>query len=472
MGQEIDSSEFTAADFDAFAERLRQETELLGQWFREGAFDEGPPTGGLELEACLVDARAQPAGLSEPLLAALQDPLVVPELANFNLELNGTPQPLEGHALSRLAQETAATWQRCRAEADKLGARMVMIGILPALQPEHLTLASMAPRRRYRALNDQIFRVRRGRPFRLHIAGHDELSLQHEDVMLESAATSFQIHLKVRAADSARLYNASMILAAPMVAVSANSPFLFGCDLWAETRIPLFEQSVAVGGNDQTKRVTFGLRYLQRSILECFEDNLTHFPVLLPQTMDQPRADLAHLRLHNGTIWRWNRPLIGFDASGRPHLRVEHRVVPAGPTLPDMIANAALYFGAVHTLATDPEPPEGRLAFSQARANFYSAAQGGLSARIHWMDGNVAPVTEIIRHQLLPAARRGLERLGIHSSEIRDWLGIIARRVETSQTGAAWQRAYVERHDADGEQLTLAYLERQDSGLTVDQWPL
>ncbi len=472
MGQEIEDSHFTAEDFAAFDRQLRAETELLTRWFQEGVLDDRPARAGFELEAWMVGAHAEPAGLVEPLIRDLADPLVVPELATFNLELNGTPQRLEGNALSRMAKELDARWKRCNRTAENLGARLVMIGILPTVRPEHLTLGNMAPRQRYRALNDQIFRLRRGAPLKLHIEGRDELRLQREDVMLESASTSFQIHLKVTPRNSARIYNASKILAAPMVALSANSPFLFGCDLWAETRIPLFEQSVAVGGSDYTKRVTFGIRYVDDSVLECFQANLERFPVLLPQLMDQPKESLSHVRLHNGTIWRWNRPLIGFDPEGRPHLRVEHRVVPAGPTLLDMIANAAFYFGAVCALASEADPPEGRLPFRGARDNFYRAAKGGLSANIQWTDGASSPIAVVIRDRLLPAAHKGLEMLGINAPEVHFWLGIITERLRSGQTGAAWQRSFVARRGPDMEQLTLAYLERQESGAPVHEWSL
>lgn len=472
MGQEISDSEFTPADFAAFAERLRLETELLRQRFLEGGFDDGPPTGGFELEAWLVDKEGGPLARAQDLLKELADPLVVPELADFNLELNCIPRQLTGDALSHLAAGLSQTWRRCQQAASRMDARLAMIGILPSVRPEQFTLAHMSPRRRYRALNAQIFRLRQGRPLDLRIEGQDQLSMQHQDVMLEAATTSFQIHLKIGPKESARFYNAAQILSAPLVAVSANSPFLFGCDLWAETRIPLFEQAVAVGTHALTKRVTFGQGYVRDSVLECFEENLDHYEVLLPQLFDAPPEQLAHLRLHNGTIWRWNRPLIGVSEPGPPHLRLEHRVIPAGPSLTDMIANATLLFGALHTLATDPEPPEQRLSFVEARTNFYAAAQGGLTARIHWLNGRSTSVDEIIRQQLLPSAAQGLERLGIDRAEIRQWLGIIEARMQTGQTGASWQRAYVERHGADPKQLTLAYLEHQERGQPVHLWPL
>jgi hypothetical protein len=471
MGQEIDASRFSQADFENFGLRLREETALLESWFRDGAFASTPKVGGFELEACLVGADMGPAPIIEPFLERLADPLVVPELATFNAEINGTPQPLEGDALSRLAAELEATWKRCTQAAAGLDARLAMIGILPTLHPEHLNMAHMSPLKRYRALNEQILHLRRGRPLTLEIQGRDRLFLHPRDVMTESAATSFQIHLKVAPGEAARVYNWSKVLAAPMVAISANSPFLFGCDLWEESRIPLFEQAVSVGGSFFSERVTLGLRYVG-SIVECFQANLARFPPLLPQLMDEPPERLAHLRLHNGTIWRWNRPLIGFEDSGAPHLRIEHRVVPAGPSVADCIANAALYFGAVQALAAETEPHEPGLTFATAKSNFYRAAREGLAAEVEWLEGRSATLRQVLADDLLPRARDGLLALDIEASEADLWLGIIEGRLRTKQTGAAWQRAWVERRGADLAALTAAYLERQQSGQPVHEWTL
>jgi len=472
MGQEIDTSRFTQADFATFGRRLRRETELLESWFRDGVFASTPKFGGFELEAYLVAADLGPAPIIEPFLKRLDDPLVVPELATFNAEINGTPQPLRGDALSRLAAELEATWERCARVAAEFQARPAMIGILPTVRPEHLDLAHMSPLKRYRALNEQILQLRRGRPLTLEIEGKDQLFLERRNVMMESVATSFQIHLKVNPEEAARAYNWSKVLAAPMVAVSANSPFLFGYDLWQESRIPLFEQAVSVGGSLFRERVTFGLRYVEDSVFECFRANLDRFPVLLPQVTDAPPERLAHLRLHNGTIWRWNRPLIGFDDDATPHLRIEHRVVPAGPTISDSIANATLYFGAVQSYLGELEHPRRRLPFPVARNNFYQAAQEGLDAEVEWLDGRSSSLRQVLADDLLPRANQGLAALGIDAAETDRWLGIIADRLRIGQTGAAWQRAWVKRHGCDLTALTAAYLEHQGSGLPVHQWPL
>jgi hypothetical protein len=472
MGQEIEETRFTAEDFAAFGERLRAEQALLEEWFAAGAFGRGPRQGGFELEAWLVGPDMRPAPLVGPLLRDLNDPAVVPELATFNCEINGPAVPLAGTALTRLAESLETAWRRCTDAAAGLGTRLAMIGILPTVEAGHLNLAYMTPRRRYRALNDQIFALRRGRPITLEIHGRDRLFMETEDVMLESAATSFQIHLEVDPEQAARVYNAAKILSAPLVAVSANSPYLFGCDLWAETRIPLFEQAVSSGGSVLSERVNFGLRYAEHSILECFQANLTRYPVLLPQSMDEPAERLPHLRLHNGTIWRWNRPLVGFDAAGQPRLRIEHRVLPSGPTVADCVANAALYFGAVATLARQVPAPETQIPFLDARANFYAAARNGLEAEIRWLDGRRVRIADAIAADLLPRALGGLVSLGIDQAEADHWLAIAAARVHGGQTGAAWQRAWVARHGHDAAALTAAYLERQQDGRPVHEWTL
>jgi gamma-glutamyl:cysteine ligase YbdK (ATP-grasp superfamily) len=477
MGQDIEEIRFTGDDFAAFEDRLRAETQVLASWFDDDCFADTPREGGFELEAWLVDRRhTAPAPVIEALLAAIDDPLVVPELAQFNLELNGTPVRLEGDALSRLAAELTATLGRVRAAAGRLGANVITCGILPTLRPEHLVMARMTPRKRYRALNEQILRLREGSPIWLEIHGEQPLTIEQQDVMLEAAATSFQIHIKMGAAESARVFNASKILSAPMVALAANSPFLFGRELWCETRIPLFEQSVSVGGSPLRERVGFGINYAQGSVLDAFRANLRRYPVLLPYLMDQPVERLAHLRLHNGTIWRWNRPLIGFDErpgqAPIPHLRMEHRVAAAGPSVADNVANTAFYFGAVHALAAAEVPLEQRISFPQAKTNFYLAAEYGLNAELAWADRGPVPLPEIILEELLPLAHAGLKDLNIDAAERAHWLGIIEQRARTKRTGALWQRAWVARHGRDWEALTEAYLAHQATALPVHEWTL
>ncbi len=469
MGQEIADSRFTAADFAEFQHRLDRETVLLSTWLEAGGLRSDQPVGGFELEAWLIGPQGHPAPINEAFLQGLGHPLVVPELSTFNVELNTPPTPLGPGAFAAMHRELAALWRACELEAARHSARMLMIGILPTVSQDDLSLANMSSLQRYRALNEQVFRLRGGAPLRLDIHGHDHLQLEHRDVMLEAATTSFQIHLKVDAGQAARAFNCAKMLSAPMVALAANSPYLFGHDLWAETRIPLFEQAVAVGGSDYSKRVTFGIRYAQDSILECFEANRSRYPVLLPTLLDTPLEQLAHLRLHNGTIWRWNRPLIGFDADGRPHIRIEHRVAPSGPSPRDLVANAAFYFGAMAALLARPTPPEELLPFAAARSNFYAAARAGLTGPARW-DGRVGPLDQLCLQQLLPLARQGLERLGVTADESNRWLNLVQARIASGRTGAAWQRTWVARHGADFAGLVQAYRQGQQSDRPVHEW--
>ena len=477
MGQEITSTQFKKSDFDAFARRLKQETELLADWFAGKLFENKQFVAGFELEAWLIHHNYLPSPCNEAYLARVNNPLVTPELAKFNVELNGNPQSLQQHGLRKLHDELENTWALCNDTAKQLDAQLAMIGILPTVNKKDLTLDNMSDMKRYRALNEQVLRLRKGKPLNLDIKGHQHLKTEHRDVMLESAATSLQIHLQVPVDQAMRYHNAAQILSGPMVASSANSPFLFGHQLWDETRIPLFEQAVEVGGFDGAaygpmKRVCFGSDYVRQSLMECFTENIEHYPILLPILFDEDPSELCHLRLHNGTIWRWNRPLIGFDYDGMPHLRIENRVVPGGPTVVDVIANAAFFFGIMQTLMTTEIPPEKQLSFSAARDNFYATARHGLDAHIDWFGEKRGTARTLILDELLPMAKQGLEALEIDTADINRYLEIIRMRVETAQNGAAWQRAYVEKHGRDLAAMTNAYRQRQESGKPVHEWDL
>ncbi len=474
MGQEISGTTFSAADAAEFRRRLERETALLRQWLESGRVSSGGPSLGCELEAWLVDREMNPAPQNRHFLARLDDPASSPELAKFNVEFNTVPLPLHGAVLRELESLLHRILEKADLVADVLGLHVLLIGILPTIADGQLNLANLSELNRYRALNEQVFRLRRGRPVRLSIDGREPLVSVHDDVMLEAATTSFQLHWQIPAADAGRYYNALLMASAPMVAVGANSPFLFGHDLWAETRIPLFEQAVPVGGYDDAAdiplhRVGFGTGWIRRSIGEVFEENLQHFPVLLPALLEPSAAGFAHLRLHNGTIWRWNRPLIGFDDDGTPHIRLEHRALPAGPSVPDMVANAALLLGLVETLAADRQEPGG--SFAQAKANFYVAARHGLSARLWWRGEHWSASSLLLRH-LLPKAREGLQQLAVAESDQTRYLGIIEQRVISRQTGCEWQRAFMAQRPGEFSAMTREYLQHQQSGHPVHTWPL
>ncbi len=375
MGQEINRTRFSEADFQQFAARLTDETAALRSFAKAGGFTDARYVAGFELEAWLLDHAGRPSPVNDAYLRALNDPLVVPELSRFNVELNAPPVEMGAGVLAAMEESLLTTWDTCQQVAHGMDTVLAMIGILPTIRDEDLCLANMSAMNRFDVLNAQVLQQRDGAPIRIDIEGTDQLHLSRPDVMLEAATTSFQLHLQVPFAQAGRYYNASLISCAPLLAAAVNSPLLFGQRLWQETRVPLFEQSVEFGGYNglaepTVRRVTFGRDYVASSPLELFEENLEHYPVLLPMPQTEPPTRFPHLRLHNGAIWRWVRPLIGFDAAGQAHVRLEQRVLPSGPTVLDMVANAALYFGLVHALARQPHAVEVRFSLCRRTRQF------------------------------------------------------------------------------------------------------
>ncbi|AHE99499.1 hypothetical protein [Thioalkalivibrio paradoxus] len=478
MGEEISEDRFTAEDDRRFARNLERETQRLGHWLRSQE-DPGPgqPRIGFEIEAWLIDEACQPLPRNEAFLEAFASPLATLELAQFNVELNSSVFRTGPDCFCEMMTELAETLRRAERAAEQIGGHILLAGSLPTLTPEQLGLHHMSRRTRFRALNAAVLERRAQRPLRLDIEGHEHLRHEHCDVMLEAAATSFQIHIETAPAVAHRVYNAALAASGPVLAAAGNTPFVFSKRLWEETRIPLFEQAVEVGGFGESargplRRVTFGSGYLRESIIEAFAENLEHFPVLLPSRLPENDPGLPHLRLHNGTIWRWNRPILGIDPDGSFNLRIEHRSLPAGPTLPDMLANAALLLGLVEHLVASPGAGHGTLPFASARDNFYAAARYGLKGRLQW-DGQASrPARQLLQHQLLPRAAEGLDRLGIDANERDHLLGIIAARIESGQTGSVWQQQWVDRHGRDMTALTRAYRAWQATGRPVHSWSL
>ncbi|MBE9525499.1 MAG: glutamate--cysteine ligase [Proteobacteria bacterium] len=493
MGQEITHRHFKKNDFEIFRNKIDSELQWVSNWFKQqdqnlsqnssSQKSYQPLSIGFELESCFIDQNAQPACINDEFMQRLNDssflPQITKELAQFNIELNSSVFTVNRQILRDLEDELSRLWSECETIANDMGCSQVMIGSLPSLQEQHLKLDNMSQMTRYKALNEQVLRSRKGRAIELDIQGAETLKSVHQDVMLESTATSFQLHLQMPFSQSVRYYNAAIILSAPIVALTANSPFLFAKDLWCETRIPVFEQAVSVGGFDGAifgpiKRVSFGSGYVKESLLECFQENNEHYPPLLPERFNTQVEDLAHLSLHNGTIWRWNRPLIAYNEDSEQnrdyHVRLEHRVMPAGPTIIDSIANTAFFLGAVTALANQYEIPELQLPFVQAKENFYRAAKHGLHGKTHWLSGKQLPMKALLMDYLLPMAKDGLYQLGVARQDITYYLGIIEQRIISGQNGAVWQRRYVKKHGKDMTALTRAYLIMQQSGQAVHEW--
>lgn len=481
MGQEISISQFDKSDFNQFHQKLKQETTLLKEMIDQNACSVRAPVAGFEIEASIVDKDMHPSPINAHFLSSLNNPLAFEELAKFNIELNSTPTPLTDNAFSHMLKQLQSTWSSAFQHAESFKNQLIMIGTLPTIKQNDLTLANMSNLNRYRALNEQIFQSRKKKPIKLEIIGNEHLKLSHKDVMLESATTSFQIHIQLPLIIAHHFYNASILASAPMVALCANSPYLFGKDLWHESRIPLFEQAIETGGfngaaQGPLKRVSFGTDYARKSIFECFNENLEHFPILLPEHLDSPPEAFEHLRLHNGTIWRWNRPLIGFDGDGTPHIRVEHRTPAAGPTTIDSIANAAFYYGLSKNLCDEIIEKGLSLAFSQAKDNFYQAARHGLDSHIIWLDGKTYRLQSLIKNELIPRAILGLQSLGINHCDSEDFLDVIMQRLNNKQNGCYWQRQFMKSQNQPIQTtdhfklMTQTYLKNQQSGNPISEW--
>ena len=472
MGQEIENTFFSKDDYDQFRHYLEKETSQLVAWFNDDVITNDSLMGGFEIESWLINDALQPAPVNQEFLDRFDSTLATPELARFNLEFNNLPRELSATALADFHEELLDTWEQAVKVAHDLSlpSSLLLIGTLPTLNLSDLNEHSMSDMNRYRALNSEIMAKRKKKPLHLYIQGHELLDVYSHDVMLEASTTSFQIHTQVPARDAHHYYNASVIVSAPLVAITTNSPYVFGKNLWSETRIPLFEQSIDTDNpNAPCKRVSFGTGFAQESILECFYENLQDFHILLP-TIEENNNSLTHLRLHNGTIWRWNRPLLGFNSTGEPHFRIEHRAIAAGPTFIDMMANAAFYYGLQHYWAQRFKQGHALPAFEETKNNFYLAANHGLQDySMRWFGNEVDP-TELLRDVLLAQAKQGLQDLQISSADIEKYLGLIAARIVTQQTGTSWQRKYVATHGCDMTELTHAYQALQQTGEPVHTW--
>jgi CBS domain-containing protein len=490
MGKHDASACFDEQELRAFTQALLRDLHTLERMLAEDRFERGVRRIGAEQEMFLVDRACRPAPCATEVLQRLEHPQITTELARFNLEANLTPLPFGGDCLRRMENELEELLALVRGAARESHAAVLLTGILPTLELGDLTMANMAPVPRYALLDKAMRRLRGGR-FRFRIQGLDELDITHDNVMLESCNTSFQVHFQVDPVEFARLYNVAQAITAPVLAAAANSPILLGRRLWAETRVALFQQSVDARSDTQQargdrSRVSFGDGWVRESVLEIFREDVARFRVVLAaDSAENSEALLAAgeaprlpaLRLHNGTVYRWNRPCYGIS-DGKPHLRIENRVLPAGPTVLDELGNAALYFGLMAGMLEEQGPVEDLLSFDDAKANFTQAARVGLDARLRWFGGTVWSASALLLAELLPLARRGLERRGIAAADIERYLDVVEERVRCGRTGARWtldslaalggERKLHQRVRA----VTGAMLGRQESGRPVHEWAL
>ncbi len=490
MGEHNIGQDNSDAARQAFMRSLLEEVRALDLMIERGMIESGIRRIGAEQEMFIVDSAFGPAPVATELLPTITDPRFTNELGRFNLEANLSPQRMSSDCLHRMEQEAQELYAIAREKAAGLECDIALVGILPTLSLEHLGLDSMMPEPRYLALNDAL-RSLRGEEFRFIINGIDQLAISHDNVMLEACNTSFQIHFQVAAEEFARLYNIAQVVTAPLLAASVNSPMLLGRRLWHETRIAVFEYSVdsrstTHKARGQHPRVHFGDRWIDESVTEIFKDDIARNRILLTtETEEDPLAmvqrgeapRLNALRLHNGTIYRWNRPCYGVS-NGVAHLRIENRVIPSGPTIVDEIANAAFFFGMMAGMAELHPNVRSHIRFEDVKTNFLAAAREGIRAQMNWFGDSYMPAKELITQQLIPLAREGLEQMAIDRGDIERYLGILEDRVNKRRTGARWLLESLESMGEEGTQnqrmrcLVSSLVHQQASGHPIAEWQL
>lgn len=475
-----------------FMKYVLKDLRALDRMLKEGWFESSPIRIGAEQELCLVDQQAKAWPHSMEVLHKLQETKegsFTTELAKFNLEINLEPLEFTGKALSKLERNLQAKVEQVRSVAEELGGDIILTGILPTIRKMDVDLKNMTPLQRYRALCQAIQKTR-GEDFDLRIQGMDELLMKFESPLLEACNTSFQLHLQVTPEDFVPKYNIAQLIAAPVLAGAVGSPILFGKRLWNETRVALFQQSVdtrTVGDHlrESSPRVTFGNEWVQESILEIFQEDTARYRVMLSsevtedveQMLDEGKPPaLKALQIHNGTIYRWNRPCYGIT-NGKAHLRIENRVLPSGPTVTDEVANSAFWLGLMNKFEDYHPDVSEEMDFDDVRMNFFAACKLGLDTNFRWFGEKRVSAEELITKELLPIAREGLQKAEIAEHDITDYLEVIEQRVTSGQTPSHWilkNYGSLMKENRSKEQtlgaITMAMIKNQKKGEPVHKW--
>jgi CBS domain-containing protein len=491
MGEQTVDSYSDPERLRHFMRALLSDVLALEKMIEGGCLEKGVRRIGAEQELCLIGRAWKPASVAESILPHLPEAFA-PELGRFNLEFNLVPLPFRGDCLSQLESGLSEHVGLAREAARREGYDVLMTGILPTLRKTDLDFEHMMPRPRYYALNSAMKRLRRGE-FELRVIGTDELIVKHDSVMLEACNTSCQVHFQVDPDSFAHYYNIAQVVTSPVLAAAVNSPMLFGRRLWKETRIALFQQAVDTRPTghhvlDRSARVSFGDDWIRDSVLEIFREDIARFRVVLGIEIDEdPFAVLASggppqlkaLQLHNSTVYRWNRPCYGI-LDGKPNLRIENRALPSGPTVIDEVANAAFWFGLVMSFAKTYPDVRDVFSFDTAKSNFLAAARQGLDAQFGWIGEKIIPAKQLIRRQLLPMAREGLQEVQVDEADIDRFLGVIDARVSSGRTGSKWILESFKSMGQDRDvkptekmgALVAAMLNRQVKEAPVHKWKL
>lgn len=490
MGEQNVKLNDDEATHQAFMKSLLTEVHALEKMLDSGLVESGVRRIGAEQEMFLIDKAHKPALKALEILDAVDDERFTHELGLFNLEANLAPHKLSGNCLRLMEAETQEVYEKARVTAALFDCDIALVGILPTLTKDNLGLESMVPTSRYHALNDAI-RALRGNEFEFTINGIDQLAVKHDNVMLEACNTSFQVHFQVSPENFAKNYNIAQVVTAPLLAAAVNSPILLGKRLWHETRIAVFEYSVDTRSKIQQERglkprVHFGDHWLENSVTEIFKEDIARFRVVLTtETEEDPMGmidqgimpSLNALRLHNGTVYRWNRPCYGVH-NNVPHLRIENRVIPSGPTVLDEVANAAFFYGMMAGMTEQVEDIREYLPFADVKANFLAAARDGIRAQMNWFNDTHLPAKQLILEQLLPLAREGLQEAGIDRDDIDRYLGVIHDRVTIRRTGSRWALESLETMKEVGTLdqrlrcIVSSMVDQQSSGKPISEWKL
>lgn len=474
-----------------FMRNLLTDVRALEFMLNNDWFETGIKRIGAEQEMCLIDRYAKPALVNMAMMENLSPPWLTTELGQFNLECNMTPHEFEGAAFELMEKELVGYLKEINKEAAKHKVDVFLTGILPTLKKSDLRWENLTPKPRYKALMQALMDLR-GSDYEVRLDGIDELILKHDSPLLEACNTSFQVHLQVDPKDFVKYYNIALALAGPVVAAAANSPLLFGKRLWHETRIVLFQQSVDNRTSsdhlrDRQPRVNFGNDWLRKSILEIYREDISRFRPILAALVEEDPFELIKqgitpklhaLQVHNSTVYRWNRPCYGISDNGKPHLRIENRVLPAGPTVLDEMANTAFWLGLMEGVAKQYGDITKHMSFDDARDNFYKGARTGIDSKFTWLNDSKIAAKDLLINELIPLSRDGLQSNGINEADIDKYLSIIEGRATNHATGARWMlRTYSQfiKETTKDEALTAmtkVMLENQQKGTPIHEWEI
>jgi CBS domain-containing protein/gamma-glutamylcysteine synthetase len=467
-----------------FVGQLLKDVQAFEYMLENDKFEKGIMRIGAEQEMCIVDKHSyKPACINIEVLETMKEwDWVGTELAKFNLETNLTPREFVGDCLRQMENENSHTLQLIREKLIPFDAEIILTGILPTLRKFDLDLQNLTPKDRYFALISSINEQNLDKNYELNLSGIDELNIKHDSPLLEACNTSFQVHLQVSPDDFVQYYNIAQTLAAPIISIAANSPMVFGRRLWHESRIALFQQSLDTRTShehmrERSPRVNFGKNWLRHSITEIYKEDIARFRVLLGDDVEEDALEtlakgkipkLRALQIHNSTVYRWNRPCYGISPNGMPHLRIENRVLPAGPTVLDAQANAALWLGAMIGYANLYPDITKQLSFEDVRDNFDKAAKFGIDTKYSWMKDKKVSPKDLLINEVIPIAREGLQARGIDAADIDRYLGVIEERNKVHMNGARWQlRAFTKLKT---EMTTDEAITTMTAAIVKNQW--